>query len=114
MRTRRRISTFTTFAKTHPARSGRNQDDEEIILKGQLPFLHVLVQGTDFYLQVEPRDPKQHDRTFNVTVESALYQRIPSRALIWNADDCTFDRFDEEVGERTISTLNPQLHLPLK
>ena len=86
------VSTFTTFAKTHSARTGRNQDDEEIILKGQLPFLHVLVQGTDFYLQVEPRDPKHHDRTFDVTVESALSQRIPSGALIWNADTCTFDK----------------------
>lgn len=104
------VTTFTTFSKTHPARARHNQDDEEIILKGQLPFLHVIVQGTDFYLQVEPRDPKQHDRTFHITVESALRQRIPSVALRWNADDNKFEKFDALAS----SPPNPQLSLPLK
>ena len=104
------VTTFTTFSKTHPARTRHNPDDEELILKGQLPFLHVIVQGTDFYLTVEPRDPKHHDRTFHITVESALGQRIPSVALRWNADNHKFEKFEELQP----SPPNPQLSLALK
>ncbi len=102
------VTTFTTFSKTHPSRTRHNSDDEELILKGQLPFLHVIVQGTDFYLTVEPRDPKHHDRTFHITVESALGQRIPSVALRWNADNHEFEKFDELDP----APPDPQLRLP--
>jgi KaiC/GvpD/RAD55 family RecA-like ATPase len=88
-------TTFTTFSKSNAALAGRIKDDEELILQGQLPFLHVLVQGTDFLLQVEPRNPRHHDRTFHVSVESAVGQKIPGRSLVWNADTLTFDRFEE-------------------
>ena len=90
--------------------TGHNRDDEELILKGQLPFLHVRLQATDFYLSVEPRDPKHHDRTFHITVESALGQRIPTVALKWNADTSKFEKFEELVP----SPPDPQLKLPLK
>ena len=99
------VTTFTTFTKTHPASSGHNKDDEELLLKGQLPFLHVLVQATDFLLQVEPRVAAYHDRTFQVTVGSALGQHLPRQAIMWNADDCTFDGFDPLATS--------QLQLPL-
>ena len=104
------VTTFTTFSKTHPSRTRHNSDDEELILKGQLPFLHVIVQGTDFYLTVEPRDPKHHDRTFHITVESALGQRIPSVALTWNADNHEFEKLEELEP----SPPDPQLSLAFK
>lgn len=104
------VTTFTTFSKTHPSLTRHNSDDEELILKGQLPFLHVIVQGTDFYLTVEPRDPKHHDRTFLITVESALGQRIPSLALTWNADNHKFEKLEELEP----SPPDPQLSLPFK
>jgi len=104
------VSTFTTFSKTHPARTRHNPDDEAIILKGQLPFLHVIVQATDFYLTVEPRDPMHHDRTFHITVGSALGQRIPTVALKWNADNSKFEKFESLLP----SPPDPQLNLPLK
>lgn len=104
------VTTFTTFSKTHPARTRHNPEDEELILKGQLPFLHVIVQGTDFYLTVEPRDPKHHDRTFHIAVGSALGQRIPTVALRWNADTSKFEKFEELRP----SLPNPQLRLPLE
>ena len=103
------VTTFTTFSKTHASRTRHNSDDEELILKGQLPFLHVIVQGTDFYLTVEPRDPKHHDRTFHITVESALGQRIPSVALTWNADSHEFEKLEELEP----SPPDPQLSLAL-
>jgi KaiC/GvpD/RAD55 family RecA-like ATPase len=99
------VTTFTTFAKSSPSASSRRKDDEELILQGQLPFLQVSVQGTDFILQVEPRDARYHDRTFHVAVESALAQRIPRRALIWNADTYTFDRFESLPSSQLQFTL---------
>ena len=88
------VTTFTTFVTTHPTHPGQNKEDEEILLQGQLPFLHLLVQGADFILRVEAHDVVHHDRKFPVTVEGAIKQRIPVRALTWNADEFTFDGFE--------------------
>lgn len=101
------VTTFTTFSKTNSP-SGSRRDDEELILQGQLPFLHALVQGTDFHLQVEKSQFVQHDRTFHVTVKSALNQRLPSRALVWNADDLIFERLE------SLPSSQPELPLAAK
>ena len=104
------VTTFTTFSQTYLARAGHSQADEKLMLEGQLPFLHLRVQSTDFHLEVEPRDPRHHDRTFHITVESAINQRIPSVALKWNAADCTFEKFEDLNS----APPDPQLRLPLK
>jgi KaiC/GvpD/RAD55 family RecA-like ATPase len=86
------VTTFTVFDMTY-SQVGLDRKDAEIYLQGQLPFLHALIQGTDFQLEVEQR-LVQHDRTFFIKVKSAIDQRIPSKALVWNADSYTFDRFE--------------------
>lgn len=88
------VTTFTSFTHSQSPRAGRQQDDEDLILKGQLPFLHVIVQATDFYLEVEPRDIRCHDQNFTIEVKSAIYQRMPGRTLIWNAEQLNFTRFE--------------------
>jgi KaiC/GvpD/RAD55 family RecA-like ATPase len=90
------VTTFTTFSALDRPTS-LDFADSDILLKGQFPFLHALVQATDFYLQVEPRGQPAHDRRFQVRVKSAIGQPIPDRALIWNADDFSFEA-SEMIG----------------
>lgn len=91
------VTTFTTFSNTNKP-SSLDFSDSDIVLRGQLPFLHALVQATDFYLQVEQRQANKHDRLFHLTVKSALNQRIPDQALLWNADSFIFED-TESVNE---------------
>lgn len=87
-------TTFTTFSKKNSAVSNQRTGDEEFILKGQLPFLHALVKGTDFLLRVEPRLEQHVNRVFSVTVESAQGQRLRPDALVWNGDEYRFEKWD--------------------
>ena len=108
------ITTFTTFARTHAAVPGHPQADEELLLEGQLPFLHTLAQGTDFFLELERPDP-QEGRRFHLMVKSALSQRIPSQALVWNADVYAFERFDAAPVRQPISpTAAPHYTKPIQ
>jgi KaiC/GvpD/RAD55 family RecA-like ATPase len=100
------VTTFTTFARTHSAVPGHPQADEELLLEGQLPFLHTLAQGTDFFLELERPDP-QDGRRFHLVVKSALNQRIPSQALVWNADMYTFERFETVSPRQTLAQPAP-------
>jgi hypothetical protein len=103
------VTTFTTFSTNHAGRGSHRPEDEEIILQGQLPFLHMLTQGTDFYLRVEPQESGRQDRLAHIGVESSIGQHIPTFALEWHADTFKFGGFVRRVG-----TVNPQLRLALK
>lgn len=84
------VTTFTTFSKI-PSIKAPDFGDANTVLAGQMPFLHALVQAADFFLQVEARDPNVHDRRFHLFVNGAIHQRLPSKALVWNAETFTFD-----------------------
>lgn len=83
------VTTFTTF-NIDPLQRPDLQD-ADIVLTGQRPLLHALVQGADFYIRVEPRVLNLYERRFRVIVRSAIYQRIPNRSIVWNAEKLIFD-----------------------
>lgn len=99
------VTTFTTFSNVHSP-GALDLGDADIVLKGQLPFLHALVQATDFYLQVEPREPTVHDRHYHLTVRSAFGQRVPNHALVWNADTFAFESVETIAPEQMSLTLS--------
>ena len=83
------VTTFTTF--TLDVDPTAAQGDRDLILKGHLPILHVLVQATDFYLLMEKRKDRHTDEYGENTLEvkSCIKQPIPRDKLIWNRENLT-------------------------
>jgi hypothetical protein len=104
------ITTFTTFSTNKAGHASHRPEDEDIILQGQLPFIQMLTQGTDFYLRVEPQESNRQDRMAYITVESAVGQRLPTFALEWHGDTFAFGELVSLLGVPR----DPQLALPLK
>jgi len=84
-------TTFTFFSTIQRNESAHHRQDDEVLLQGQRPFLHALVQATDFLLRVEPSGHPTGSRRFSVTAESAVGQRLKAKALVWDGEGFTFD-----------------------
>jgi len=93
-------TTFTKFSSTYQSLELLNSDDREIMLQGQVPYYHALVQATDFRLHVEPVGRDMPSRTFHIMVEGSIGQEVLSRALVWNSTSYTFG------GWSVLSTLH--------
>jgi hypothetical protein len=99
-----------TKRRLHDARRNMSNEDAEIVLKGQAPFLQSLVRGIDFYLHVEPGMDQPRDRSFYITVSSAMGQALPERGIRWDGNTHRFGQFVDIV---TSLDQAEQLPLPL-
>lgn len=82
------VTTFTTFTvnlKEMP------MEDRDIILKGNAPLLHVLVQASDYYLRLEPdRMEGSMIEKYYLTVQGTLNEAIHTRKLEWDRNRLIF------------------------
>ena len=89
------VSTFTTFLANSqqsftPNLFADDYEDRLLMQKGQKPFLHALVQASDFYFRIEPYSDKESITKYRVVIESAFDQPVRSNlSLFWNRENLT-------------------------
>ncbi len=92
------VSTFTNFAmngrlvEVGPADKNSMMhaptEDQSLMKEGMVPFLHMLVKATDFYLLLEEHvNQDDHKRRYYIAVKSAQKQTLPERLLEWDRQD---------------------------
>ena len=91
------VTTFTNFeinrikSNDNTLNNPMNYQDLDLIQKGQTPFLHSIVQASDFYLSIEHieqrkvSERKQH-REYQIYVKSAINQKIITNPIGWNRE----------------------------
>lgn len=86
---RSKVTTVTTFTTFSIAMSTKKEDDE-LLIAGHKPFLHALVQASDFYVMLD--SVLQNNKRVNeLYVKSAIgHQAIPSDILIWDREELVF------------------------
>jgi hypothetical protein len=80
------VTTYSMFGMIGGEGSGRrasDRSDEELLLRGQLPFRHVLAQSADVLLRVEPV-PSPTDGEYAIHVESAPGRPFGDHSLAWS------------------------------
>ncbi|MBL4898570.1 MAG: hypothetical protein JKX76_02860 [Colwellia sp.] len=104
------VTTFTNFSITEDTgnlnssdsyveqRPVKYHDDQLLIQKGQIPFLHALVQATDFYLMLNPSVQEQSVIAYKLTIKSAINQNFASVHWSWDRENIIFKEVTEFQG----------------
>ncbi len=80
------VTTFTTFSvDDRDSTLSREQPNNALLREQQAPFLHALVQATDFFLSIT-QEIVQGRRSYHIQVKSAIKQPVPSEVLVWDRD----------------------------
>jgi KaiC/GvpD/RAD55 family RecA-like ATPase len=101
------VTTFTTFNIEDTNKI--SEYDKKLILQGQLPLLHVLVQATDFYLNLESKqniegnikinnDEKKIPNRYFLNVKSAINQNLPVFNLEWRRNELFLINNEIQLG----------------
>lgn len=85
---RSKVTTVTTFTTFSVAMSTMKEDDE-LLIQGHKPFLHALVQASDFYIMLDSV-LRKNERINELKVKSAIGQPIPSEILMWDRENLLF------------------------
>jgi len=79
------VTTFTTFS--FPTYSSVNED---MLIEGHIPFLHALVQATDFYLLLEPVEEKGGKLHYKLSAREVIGQAVPVGSIYWQREELFF------------------------
>lgn len=77
------ISTFTTFEVESDSSPRYDVRESAYNTKGE-PFLHALVQASDFKIRIEPNNDPRHTHLHRIIVDNAINQTAPEEQLYWN------------------------------
>jgi len=83
------VTTFTNFIIGNEY-ANSSIEDEEIILKGQKPLLHALVQATDFHFNVQPTNNCNDEKIYGnyiVSLKSAIRHKLKNQKYIWDREN---------------------------
>jgi len=68
-------------------------EDQSLMKKGMIPFLHMLVKATDFYLLLEEHvHQPEGSRNYYLAVKSAQKQTLPVKLLEWDRQQLVIKR----------------------
>lgn len=95
------VSTFTNFSLNDKLfendQSDRNKmvnqavPDYLLLQKGMTPFLHALVQASDYYFFLEQHtSPKNGSKRYLLAVKSSISQSVPEEFLEWDRQENIF------------------------
>jgi KaiC/GvpD/RAD55 family RecA-like ATPase len=87
------LTTFTTFSI--PLKEKETEEYDNMMIKGHIPFLHALVQATDFYVYLKPASEGKKHRIYQLAVKEAIYQNVPTGELFWNREEMYFEKTKE-------------------
>jgi hypothetical protein len=95
------VSTFTNFSLNDKLFESDQSDknkmvnqavpDYLLLQKGMTPFLHALVQASDYYFFLEQHtSPKNGSKRYLLAVKSSISQSVPEEFLEWDRQENIF------------------------
>jgi len=81
------VSTFTNFRISNQLDADYGSlmiEDQKLMQKGQTPLLHTMVKACDFYISLDELIEANLDRSYQISIHSAMDQTPPKNSLIWD------------------------------